>query len=173
MNTAASTRPMAMTALLTSFMALRVASMGGSPRAMLRSTFSTTTMASSTTMPMASTRPNKERLFSEKPIMAIAANVPINDTGTASNGMMDARQFCRNSTTTITTRIIASTSVWSTASMDSRMKMVVSKSIRYSKPGGKSFSMSFIVAATASRVSMALEPGNWKMAITPDGIPSK
>ncbi len=36
-------------------------------RPMLRSTFSTTTMASSTTMPTASTSPNSDRLFSEKP----------------------------------------------------------------------------------------------------------
>ena len=34
---------------------------------MLRSTFSTTTMASSTTMPMASTRPNSVSMLSEKP----------------------------------------------------------------------------------------------------------
>ena len=38
---------------------------------MLRSTFSTTTMASSTTMPIASTRPNSDRLFSVKPNAAM------------------------------------------------------------------------------------------------------
>ena len=100
MNTAHNTRPTATTAPLTSSIALRVAACGSSPSAILRSTFSTTTMASSTTMPMASTNPNTERLLSEKPIAAIAAKVPINDTGTASNGMMDARQLCRKITTT-------------------------------------------------------------------------
>ena len=38
---------------------------------MLRSTFSTTTIASSTTMPIASTRPNSDSAFSEKPSRCI------------------------------------------------------------------------------------------------------
>ncbi len=53
---------------------------------MLRSTFSTTTMASSTTMPIASTRPKSERLFSENPNSAIRKNVPISETGIATIG---------------------------------------------------------------------------------------
>ena len=44
-----------------------MASRGDKPGAMLRSTFSTTTMASSTTMPMASTRPNSDSVLIEKP----------------------------------------------------------------------------------------------------------
>ena len=101
MNTALSTRAMAMTAPLTSFIALWVASAGESPSAMCRSTFSTTTMASSTTIPIASTSPNNERLLIENPKAVIAANVPISDTGIHTSGMSDARQFWRNSTTTI------------------------------------------------------------------------
>ena len=96
---------------------------------MFRSTFSTTTIASSTTIPIASTNPNSERLFSEKPIAAMAAKVPINDTGTASNGMIEARQLCKKITTTSTTRSMASTRVWSTALIDSRVNPVVSKTI--------------------------------------------
>ena len=75
---------------------------------MLRSTFSTTTMASSTTMPIASTRPNSDRLLSEKPNAAITAKVPISETGMATIGMIEARQVCRNRITTSTTRIAAS-----------------------------------------------------------------
>ena len=67
---------------------------------MLRSTFSTTTMASSTTMPMASTRPNSVSVLIEKPSTGITAKVPISDTGTASSGMIVARQVCRNRNTT-------------------------------------------------------------------------
>ena len=66
-NTAHSTSAMAISAAPTSSMVLCAASRGVRPAAMLRSTFSTTTMASSTTMPMASTRPNSDRLLSEKP----------------------------------------------------------------------------------------------------------
>ena len=92
----------------------------------MRSTFSTTTIASSTTMPMASTRPNSDRLFSEKPRAGMTANVPISDTGTAISGMIEARQFCRNTSTTMTTSRIASNSVWTTSRIDSRTKTVVS-----------------------------------------------
>ncbi len=59
---------------------------------MLRSTLSTTTMASSTTMPMASTRPNSDRLFSEKPNRLTMKKVPISETGMAMIGMIAARQ---------------------------------------------------------------------------------
>jgi hypothetical protein len=70
---------------------------------MLRSTFSTTTIASSTTMPIASTSPNRVSVLIEKPSIHSTAKVPTIDTGTASSGMIEARQVCRNSTTTITT----------------------------------------------------------------------
>ena len=43
-------------------------------------------MASSTTMPMASTRPNSVRLFRLKPNAAMTANVPTIATGTAISG---------------------------------------------------------------------------------------
>ena len=91
---------------------------------MWRSTFSTTTMASSTTMPMESTRPNSDSVFSEKPNMCITANVPTSETGTAISGMIDARQDCRNSTTTITTRRMASSSVTATDWSEARTKTV-------------------------------------------------
>ena len=107
-NTADRPKAIAITAPVTSSIALRAASRGGSPSAMWRSTFSTTTIASSTTMPIASTRPNSDSMLSEKPNAAIAAKVPISDTGIASSGIRLARQFCRNSSTTTTTRPIAS-----------------------------------------------------------------
>src|SRR5262249_61763746 len=50
---------------------------------MFRSTFSTTTMASSTTMPMAKTRPNNDSALIENPIGNMTAKVPIRETGTA------------------------------------------------------------------------------------------
>ena len=64
-NTAASTSEIATIGPETSLMALCAASSGESPSSMWRSTFSTTTMASSTTMPMASTRPNSVRTLIE------------------------------------------------------------------------------------------------------------
>ena len=50
---------------------------------MTRSTFSTTTIASSTTMPIASTSASSETVLAEKPIASSTAKVPIRLTGTA------------------------------------------------------------------------------------------
>ena len=111
---------MAMIGPDTSSIALRVASIGGRPSSMCRSTFSTTTMASSTTMPMASTSPNSDSVLSEKPSASMTAKVPTSDTGTATSGMIDARQVCRNTITTMTTSRMASNSVSTTARIDSR-----------------------------------------------------
>ena len=71
------------------------------PCSRCRSTFSTTTIASSTTMPTASTRPNSVRLLIENPSAAITAKVPTSDTGIAMIGMMAGRQPCRNTSTTM------------------------------------------------------------------------
>ncbi|MCY1466529.1 hypothetical protein D9M71_848610 [compost metagenome] len=81
-------------------------------------------MASSTTMPMASTRPNSDRALSEKPNRCITAKVPISETGTATSGMIEARQVCRNRITTSTTSTRASNRVWTTASMEPRTNTV-------------------------------------------------
>jgi hypothetical protein len=91
---------------------------------MLRSTFSTTTIASSTTMPMARTKPNSDRLLSENPNAAMKKNVPMSDTGIATIGMTAARQVWRNRMTTRTTRMIASAMVSTTASIDCWMNSV-------------------------------------------------
>ena len=99
---------------------------GGSPSLMCRSTFSSTTMASSTTMPMASTRPNMVRVLMEKPRAYMPANVPTMDTGTARQGISVARQFWRNRYTTRNTSTIASKSVFTTSSMEIFTKVVVS-----------------------------------------------
>ena len=62
---------------------------------MMRSTFSTTTMASSTTMPMARINPSSVSIFSENPKSIITPKVPIREIGTATTGMIVARQLCR------------------------------------------------------------------------------
>ena len=70
-------------------MALRVASSGGSPSSlMMRSTFSTTTMASSTTIPITSTMPNIVSTLIENPMANSAPKVPSSATGTTMVGMM-------------------------------------------------------------------------------------
>ena len=126
-NTAVSTKTIAITGPVTCSIALIVASRGERPSsAMMRSTFSSTTIASSTTMPIESTMPNSVSVLIEKPNSSIAANVPINDTGTASIGISVARQFCRNRNTTANTSIMDSTSVLTTSRIDTRTNLVVS-----------------------------------------------
>ena len=124
MNTAHSTSAIAISAPPTSSIDLIAASRGDKPRSILRSTFSTTTMASSTTMPIASTSPNSDRLLRVKPNTLIMKKVPISEIGIATIGMTAARQVCRNSMITSTTRMIASKMVSITASTDCWMNCV-------------------------------------------------
>ncbi|MNE28430.1 hypothetical protein D3C80_1218710 [compost metagenome] len=106
---------------------LRVASFGDSPSSdITRSTFSTTTMASSTNRPIASTIPNIVRVLIEKPNAARIAKVPSNTTGTAMVGINVARKFCRNRYMTRNTSKIASISVFTTSLMEILTNGVVS-----------------------------------------------
>jgi hypothetical protein len=107
--------------------AFRVASSGERPSSlMMRSTFSTTTIASSTRMPMASTMPNIVSTLMEKPNASIEANVPSRATGTTIVGMRVARRFWRKRNITRNTSTIASTSVFNTSSMEIWTKADVS-----------------------------------------------
>ena len=107
--------------------ALRVASLGPSfSSVMTRSTFSTTTMASSTRRPIASTRPNIESVLMLKPTAAMRPKVPSRTTGTAIAGIRVALQFCRKRNITRTTSAIPSRRVFTTSWIEMRMKGVVS-----------------------------------------------
>ncbi|KAG1229328.1 hypothetical protein G6F68_019396 [Rhizopus microsporus] len=94
------------------------------------------------------------------------------ETGTASSGMMDARQVCRNRITTSTTSAMASSSVETTALIESRTKMVVSYTASYFTSAGMVFCISSIVEMTWSRISSALAPGDWKIPIPTAFLPS-
>jgi hypothetical protein len=81
---------------------------------MMRSTFSTTTMASSTSRPIASTIANMVSMLIEKPSIASTPKVPSSTTGTAMVGISVARKFCRNRYITRNTSTIASIRVCTT-----------------------------------------------------------
>ena len=110
-KTAARMMAMAMTGPETSSIALSDASLGDMPCSIWCSTASTTTMASSTTRPMASTSPKSERVLMEKPSMGKMAKVPTSDTGTARSGIRVARHPWRKMKTTRMTRMRASKKV--------------------------------------------------------------
>ncbi len=109
MNTAFSTSTIAMTGPLTSSIARFAASFADSLNCtMFRSVFSTTTIASSTTRPIARIMPNSVSMLIEKPNTSMPIIAPRIDTGTASVGMMVSRRLCRNMNTTSTTSTTAS-----------------------------------------------------------------
>jgi hypothetical protein len=67
-----------------------------------------------------------------KPNSASTPNVPSSTTGTAMVGIKVARQLCRNANITSTTSAMASISVFTTSSIDRRMKAVLSRGKAYS-----------------------------------------
>src|SRR5215472_10519810 len=96
-NTETSTSDVATTAPATSFIATDAALCGSViPSTMCRSTFSITTMASSTTSPVASVIPNSVSVLIEKPSNFTNTSVPTSETGIVTAGINVLRQSCKN-----------------------------------------------------------------------------
>ena len=110
-NTASSVSVVAMHGPITSPMDAIAASRGLWPMSIWRWVFSTTTIESSTTTPIASTNPNSVRVLTENPSIPITANVPTSETGMQMVGISDARQSCRKTKTISTTNPTAWKSV--------------------------------------------------------------
>ena len=136
---------------------------------MLRSTFSMTTIASSTTRPIARTIAKSVSVLIENPRIRNEPKVAIRDTGTASIGIIVARQLCRNTNTITITRSSASKKVSATSNMDAFMKSVVSLISTYSISGGKSRLASSMTFLTPLTVSIALASF---VSIIPKPIPT-
>ena len=96
------------------------------PVSMSRDEFSTTTIASSTTIAMAKINPNKVNVLMENPRADMTASVPIKETGMVIQGMITARKFWRNRKMTNMTRAVVSRKVTSTSSIEALMTCVVS-----------------------------------------------
>ena len=96
------------------------------PFSIFNATASTTTIASSTTMPIASTSPSSVSVLMEKPIASITPKVPMIDTGMVIIGISVVRMLCRNTKMITSTRTAASQKVWTTSAIDALTKRVVS-----------------------------------------------
>src|SRR3984885_2506310 len=156
-NTEISTREVAMTALVTSAMATEVAVCGSEWSSLIwRCTFSITTMASSTTRPVARVMPNMVNELMEKPKILIKAKVPTRETGMVIAGMIVARQSSRNRKITTMTMMIASPSVPTTSRIESPTTVVVSNGMTYVMPGGKDLANSSNLALAARSTASAL-----------------
>ena len=134
-------------------------------------TASTTTIASSTTSPMASTSAKRESVLMENPRNGKKMNVPTSETGTAMSGMRVARQFWRNRKTTRITSRIASPIVVAISRMPSVTGRVVSRPISYSMSLGKRSCSSRITCFTPAATASALAPGAWNTATSAAGRP--
>ncbi|MNI34458.1 hypothetical protein D3C73_884490 [compost metagenome] len=101
-----------MTAPVISLMALCVASLPVMVDvSILPWTASTTTMASSTTIPMANTKAKRVNILMVNPNTSKKKNVPTMATGTAIAGIMVDRISCKNKKTTKKTKMNASINV--------------------------------------------------------------
>src|SRR5215475_2353203 len=171
-NTAINTRVIPTMAPVICDIALCVACFGASPSsAMVRSTFSTTTMASSTRMPTASTIPNMVSMLMENPASISVAQVPNNATGTTMVGMIVYRMFCRNRNITTKTRTTASTNVEMTFLIEAFTTGVMLYGISYAMFAGKKRESSFILASTALAVASALPVGDSSTERPAVGLP--
>ena len=111
-NTAANVKVIAITAKAISLEPFRAALKGVSPSSMWRKMFSSTTMESSTTRPMASTSDSKVSVLMLNPAAAMSENTPIRLTGMVISGMIEARSVRRKRKTTRATSATASAVVW-------------------------------------------------------------
>ena len=94
--TATSVVVIATTGQASSLAPLMAASYGDRPSSTCRWMFSSTMMASSTTIPMASTMASSVSRLMEKPINSIRNNAPTIDSGTAMAGISTERSEPRN-----------------------------------------------------------------------------
>ena len=100
--------------------------------------FSSITMASSTTRPMASTSASSVSVLIEKPASCISAKAPIRLTGMVTMGMIDARTVRRKTKITSATSAIASTMVWYTLFTARSMNTELSLAMSIFTSGGMS-----------------------------------
>src|ERR1700757_4447589 len=94
-------------------------------------------MASSTTIPMASTKPNIVNVLIVNPSGMKKQNVPKIDTGIASTGISVDRQFCRKRNTTIATSANVISKVFTTSFIDTFTTVTDSNGTLYSTSAGK------------------------------------
>ena len=80
--------------------------------------FSTTTIASSTTSPIASTIASSVNRLKLKPAISIKLQTPISESGMVTTGISTERNEARKRKITTTTIMTASASVFSTSSIE-------------------------------------------------------
>ena len=126
---------------------------------MWRLVFSSTTIASSTTKPVATVSAIRLRLSRLKPSRYMTPNVPSSAVTVATAGTSVARTLRRNTLTTSTTSSTATISVISTSCSDARIECVRSDATWSSTSAGSSACSAGSSARTESTVSMTFAAG--------------
>ena len=134
------------------------------PWRMYRATFSTTTIASSTTNPTDNTIASTVSRLSEKPISDIAATAPSNEIGIVTSGTSAARNEPMKTTITRPTSITVSARVMKISRRALRMYLVTSKASRTARPSGIVTLISSSITYMAFAMSISLAPGSGQMA---------
>ena len=129
------------------------------PASMWRLVFSRTTIASSTTKPVATVSAIRLRLFKLKPSSTITPKVPSSETMVAAAGIHVARALRRNAATTSTTSTIEIISVPSISRSDARIDVVLSLATRIVTSCGSCACSSGSNARTPSTVWITFAPG--------------
>ncbi len=165
MNTATSDRLIESTVKPTSRAPSKAACMRSMPFSMWRAVFSSTTIASSTTKPVATVSAISDRLFRLNPSSHITPKVPSSETTVATAGITVARTLRRNTLTTSTTSRIEMSSVNSISCSEARIELVRSEATcRVMSPGSWACSEGSS-ARTPSTVSITLAAG-WRVIST-------
>src|SRR5574344_1066546 len=125
-------------------------------------------MASSTTVPMASTNANIVRILMLKPAADKQANVPTSETIIDTEGINVLLKSCKKKYTTRMTRIIAIIKVSTTLSMDSNKKSLELINFTNLVPLGKSL----LILSSKLEISLftwvAFAPATWNaIKLTP------
>src|SRR5580704_756023 len=118
-------------------------------------------MASSTTIPIASTKPNMVSVLIVNPNGMKKQNVPRMETGMASTGISVERQFCKNRNTTIATSPSVFNKVHTTSDMETFTTVTASNGTLYSTSAGKVCFNCASWVYTPLAVFNALLPGAW------------
>ncbi len=134
-------------------------------------TASTTTIESSTTVPMTSTRAKSVSKLSENPTAYMKANVPMSDTRMAMIGTTIDRQLRKKMNTTITTRMIAMMRVSVTLRMEAFKKSITLVWSSRIIPSGSVWRTSSSTLSICLTISFAFVPAVCVMLADAPGLP--
>ncbi len=137
-----------------------------------RKMFSSTTMASSMTMPTASASASKVMVLMVKPISHMPMNVPMIDVGMASAAMIVLRRLPRKISTTSEARMAPSTRCSRTALTLVRVVSVLSRMTDSFVLPGSVFSRSFMRSRSASTTATLFSPDCLRIDSMTAGLPS-